>query len=184
MLPNNMQNHSSEGFGVKKRLLFDASIQKHRVASSETVVASNGWNAFMIQGYVWLCVTMYMDILLAVQMDFAGKYGTEFVVAATELMPECGVNRQVMEYSETNTCFWKLVESGKQEEAHVILEESKKGKRKQAKTEILFNQFGINYKNLPDIFRQGSCILRTEIEDKRKNASSIGIKDLNKWRAE
>ncbi|PWA94480.1 tRNAHis guanylyltransferase [Artemisia annua] len=119
------------------------------------------------------------------------------------------------EECETHTCFWKLVESGKSEqEAHEILEESKKGKGKQAKTEILFQQFGINYKILPDIFRQGSCILRTEIEDKRKvitvqakniaskhflngysylseelnglkqNASSIGIKDLNKWRDE
>nr|GEV85308.1 tRNA(His) guanylyltransferase 1-like isoform X1 [Tanacetum cinerariifolium] len=68
-----------------------------------------------------------------------------------------------------NTCFWKLVESGKSEqEAHEILEVSEKGKGKQAKTEIRFQQFGINYKNLPDIFCQGSCILRTEIEDEDK----------------
>ncbi|XP_019197944.1 PREDICTED: putative late blight resistance protein homolog R1B-14 [Ipomoea nil] len=30
-------------------------------------------------------------------MLFAGKYGKEFVVAAAELMPECGVNRQLIE---------------------------------------------------------------------------------------
>ncbi|KAL3514027.1 hypothetical protein ACH5RR_026744 [Cinchona calisaya] len=35
--------------------------------------------------------------LLQVQMLFAGKYGKEFVAAATELMPECGVNRQLIE---------------------------------------------------------------------------------------
>ncbi|CAI9777985.1 unnamed protein product [Fraxinus pennsylvanica] len=35
--------------------------------------------------------------LLQVQMLFAGKYGKEFVSAATELMPECGVNRQLVE---------------------------------------------------------------------------------------
>ncbi|KAL3504663.1 hypothetical protein ACH5RR_034504 [Cinchona calisaya] len=35
--------------------------------------------------------------LLHVQMLFAGKYGKEFVSAATELMPECGVNRQLIE---------------------------------------------------------------------------------------
>ncbi|KAL9254538.1 IST1-like protein [Drosera capensis] len=35
--------------------------------------------------------------LLQVQMLFASKYGREFVAAATELLPECGVNRQVME---------------------------------------------------------------------------------------
>lgn len=34
--------------------------------------------------------------LLQVQLLFAGKYGKEFVAAATELMPECGVNRQVI----------------------------------------------------------------------------------------
>lgn len=35
--------------------------------------------------------------LLQVQMSFAGKYGKEFVAAATELRPECGVNRQLIE---------------------------------------------------------------------------------------
>ncbi|KAL0439786.1 UNVERIFIED_CONTAM: ist1 [Sesamum latifolium] len=35
--------------------------------------------------------------LLQVQILFAGKYGKEFVSAATELMPECGVNRQLIE---------------------------------------------------------------------------------------
>ncbi|KAG8377361.1 hypothetical protein BUALT_Bualt08G0025100 [Buddleja alternifolia] len=35
--------------------------------------------------------------LLQVQMLFAGKYGKEFVAAASELMPECGVNRQLVE---------------------------------------------------------------------------------------
>lgn len=34
--------------------------------------------------------------LLQVQMLFAAKYGKEFVSAATELMPDCGVNRQVL----------------------------------------------------------------------------------------
>ncbi|KAK6940110.1 Vacuolar protein sorting-associated protein Ist1 [Dillenia turbinata] len=35
--------------------------------------------------------------LLQVQMLFAMKYGKEFVSAATDLMPECGVNRQLIE---------------------------------------------------------------------------------------
>ncbi|KAL2497039.1 Regulator of Vps4 activity in the MVB pathway protein [Abeliophyllum distichum] len=35
--------------------------------------------------------------LLQVQMLFAGKYGKEFVASATELLPECGVNRQLVE---------------------------------------------------------------------------------------
>ncbi|CAH1443263.1 unnamed protein product [Lactuca virosa] len=36
--------------------------------------------------------------LIQVQMAFAGKYGKEFVIAATELLPECGVNRQLIEH--------------------------------------------------------------------------------------
>ncbi|XP_071737744.1 uncharacterized protein [Rutidosis leptorrhynchoides] len=36
--------------------------------------------------------------LIQVQMAFTGKYGKEFVAAATELMPECGVNRQLIEH--------------------------------------------------------------------------------------
>ncbi|KAL8486980.1 hypothetical protein ACS0TY_023609 [Phlomoides rotata] len=35
--------------------------------------------------------------LIQAQMLFAGKYGKEFVSTATELMPECGVNRQLVE---------------------------------------------------------------------------------------
>ncbi|CAN1268055.1 hypothetical protein LINPERPRIM_LOCUS13019 [Linum perenne] len=34
--------------------------------------------------------------LMQVQMLFTSKYGKEFVAAATELMPDCGVNRQVL----------------------------------------------------------------------------------------
>lgn len=33
--------------------------------------------------------------LLQVQLQFATKYGKEFLSAATELRPDCGVNRQV-----------------------------------------------------------------------------------------
>ncbi|OAY72420.1 IST1-like protein [Ananas comosus] len=35
--------------------------------------------------------------LQQVQMLFAAKYGKEFVTAATELLPDCGVNRQIIE---------------------------------------------------------------------------------------
>ncbi|XP_027357734.1 uncharacterized protein LOC113867022 isoform X2 [Abrus precatorius] len=35
--------------------------------------------------------------LLQVQLLFAGKYGKEFLSAATELRPDCGVNRQLIE---------------------------------------------------------------------------------------
>ncbi|KAJ0881888.1 putative tRNA(His) guanylyltransferase [Helianthus annuus] len=40
-----------------------------------------------------------------------------------------------------------------------------RGTQKQEKNEILFQQFGINYKNLPSMYRQGSCILKTEVDE-------------------
>lgn len=61
-----------------------------------------------------------------------------------------------------DTCFWKLVESGKSEtEAHGFL----KGTQKREKNELLYQQFGINYKNLHPMFRQGTCLLKTQVED-------------------
>nr|XP_043623992.1 tRNA(His) guanylyltransferase 1-like isoform X2 [Erigeron canadensis] len=72
---------------------------------------------------------------------------------------ECHSNNQY------NTCFWMLIKSGKSErEAHEIL----KGTQKQEKNEILFKQFSINYKNLPSMYRQGSCILKTEVNETLK----------------
>ncbi|KMZ66797.1 hypothetical protein ZOSMA_289G00380 [Zostera marina] len=35
--------------------------------------------------------------LQQVQIQFVGKYGKEFVAAASELLPDCGVNRQIVE---------------------------------------------------------------------------------------
>ncbi|KGN48418.1 tRNA(His) guanylyltransferase 1 isoform X1 [Cucumis sativus] len=61
-----------------------------------------------------------------------------------------------------NTCFWKLVECGKTDrEAHDFL----KVTEKKEKHELLFQKFNINYANLNAIFRQGSCILTTKVED-------------------
>ncbi|KAF8377211.1 hypothetical protein HHK36_030584 [Tetracentron sinense] len=84
----------------------------------------------------------------------------------------CHINNQY------NTCFWMLVESGKTErEAQDIL----KGTQKQDKNELLFKQFGINYKNLPEMFRQGSCVLRKKAEDIVKyNESGNPIKRLRR----
>jgi hypothetical protein len=36
---------------------------------------------------------------------FSVKYGKEFVATATELRPDCGVNRRVMSYHMLSYCF-------------------------------------------------------------------------------
>uniref|UniRef100_A0A3Q7G4C9 tRNA(His) guanylyltransferase n=1 Tax=Solanum lycopersicum TaxID=4081 RepID=A0A3Q7G4C9_SOLLC len=69
---------------------------------------------------------------------------------------ECHISNQY------NTCLWRLVFSGKSEkEAKEIL----KGTQKQEQNELLFQQFGINYKDLPQIFRQGSCAVKIKVDD-------------------
>lgn len=37
------------------------------------------------------------------------------------------------------------------------------GTRKQDKNELLFNSFGINYKTRDPIFRQGTCLFKTQV---------------------
>ncbi|CAN6455812.1 unnamed protein product [Victoria cruziana] len=69
---------------------------------------------------------------------------------------DCHINNQY------NTCFWKLVNSGKSKsEAQDIL----KGTQTSEKNELLFQKFGINYKKLPAIFRKGSCIYREMVDE-------------------
>jgi len=35
--------------------------------------------------------------------------------------------------------------------------------QKQQKNELLFQKFGINYKTLPELFRQGSCLFKKKV---------------------
>ncbi|CDY34497.1 BnaC04g13020D [Brassica napus] len=69
---------------------------------------------------------------------------------------DCHANNQY------ETCFWMLVKSGKTiSEAQEVLKDT----QKQQKNELLFQKFGINYKTLPELFRQGSCLFKKKIID-------------------
>lgn len=69
---------------------------------------------------------------------------------------ECHISNQY------DTCLWQLIKSGKPEkEAQEMLQ----GSQKQDKNELLYQCFNINYKkSIPQIFRQGTCVLRAEVE--------------------
>ncbi|KAK6150539.1 hypothetical protein DH2020_015471 [Rehmannia glutinosa] len=70
---------------------------------------------------------------------------------------ECHLNNQY------DICLWHLIKSGKPEKE---AEEMLKGSHKQVKNELLYQCFNINYKkDIPEIFRQGTCALKTEVED-------------------
>ncbi|KAK1591612.1 hypothetical protein Q3G72_010367 [Acer saccharum] len=85
---------------------------------------------------------------------------------------DCHINNQY------ETCLGMLVKCGKTEsEAQEIL----KGTQKQEKNELLFQQFGINYKKLPELFRQRSCVFKTEVEDIVKyNENGAPVKRLRR----
>ncbi|XP_048335653.2 tRNA(His) guanylyltransferase 1 isoform X1 [Ziziphus jujuba] len=81
---------------------------------------------------------------------------------------ECHVNNQ------NDTCLYELVRHGKTEkEAQEFL----KGTQKNEKHALLFEQFGINYEKLSVMVRQGSCILKTQMEDIVKyNENGVPVK--------
>ncbi|RZC69088.1 hypothetical protein C5167_032218 [Papaver somniferum] len=66
---------------------------------------------------------------------------------------DCHINNQY------NTCFWKLIESRKTKSE---TQDRLKGTQTQDKNEILF-QLGVNYSDLPAIFRKGSCVFKDKV---------------------
>jgi len=61
-----------------------------------------------------------------------------------------------------NTCFWAIVHSGKT--PHEAQERLKKTFSNE-KNEILFSEFGINYNNLPQLYRKGTILVNQEVEE-------------------
>ncbi|GAW79369.1 hypothetical protein, conserved [Plasmodium gonderi] len=65
---------------------------------------------------------------------------------------DCHINTQY------NECFWNLIQKANysKDEAYKFLLTT----QKKEKNELLFSRFGINYNDLPEIFRRGSIIIR------------------------
>ncbi|KAI4374353.1 hypothetical protein MLD38_012360 [Melastoma candidum] len=60
------------------------------------------------------------------------------------------------------TCLWMMIKHKKTyEQAEEILKDTQRSER----NEFLFQQFNVNYKKLPQIFRLGSCSFMTQSED-------------------
>ncbi|GAB2300523.1 tRNA-His guanylyltransferase [Dionaea muscipula] len=79
---------------------------------------------------------------------------------------DCHINNQY------NTCFWLLVKSGiSKTEAQLAL----KGTLAQEKSELLAQQFGVEYNTLPPIFRHGSSVFWEEVVLENENGASSEI---------
>ncbi|GFE53701.1 tRNA(His) guanylyltransferase [Babesia ovis] len=90
---------------------------------------------------------------------------------------DCHINNQY------NICFWCLVADGKRpEEAYKWLKHTQKGE----KNEYIFQSRGINYNNLPRIFRKGTTLVRLAEPraDVTTSASSVGTNNsIDQWRS-
>ncbi|RID62112.1 hypothetical protein BRARA_E01205 [Brassica rapa] len=96
-------------------------------------------------------------ILSLVASFFAAVYPEVLQAYLAWRQQDCHANNQY------ETCFWMLVKSGMTiSEAQELLKDT----QKQQKNELLFHKFGINYKTLPELFRQGSCLFKKKIEEK------------------
>ncbi|KAL3701804.1 hypothetical protein R1sor_019826 [Riccia sorocarpa] len=82
---------------------------------------------------------------------------------------DCHINNQY------NTCYWNLVQSGSSPtEAQSLI----KGTLADFKNELLHSRFGINYNELPPIFRKGSLIFRRKEETVVKVEDGVPVKRL------
>lgn len=70
-----------------------------------------------------------------------------------------------------NTCFWKLVQEKGFTPAQS--QERLKGTLSSDKNEMLFQEFNINYNNLPEIYRKGTILIRSKesLETKHLNST-------------
>ncbi|XP_015126659.1 probable tRNA(His) guanylyltransferase [Diachasma alloeum] len=62
-----------------------------------------------------------------------------------------------------NTCFWNLVQ--KKNMTTTEAQETLKGTLSAFKNELLFQDFGINYNNEPEMFRKGTTLFRDSVKD-------------------
>ncbi|EOA26904.1 hypothetical protein CARUB_v10022993mg [Capsella rubella] len=114
-------------------------------------------------------VTKWEEFFPSRKLEYAPSFASKVVsCASVEVLQvylawrqhDCHISNQY------DTCFWMLVKSGKTlSETHEILKDT----QKQQRNELLFQQFGINYKMLPVLFRQGSCLFKTKVEETVKH---------------
>ncbi|CAH8330933.1 unnamed protein product [Eruca vesicaria subsp. sativa] len=115
-------------------------------------------------------VTKWKEFYPQRKLECAPSFTSKVVTcASTEVLQVYLAWRQQDCHAKKNqyeNCFWMLVKSGKTiSETQEILKDT----QKQQKNELLFQKFGINYKTLPVLFRQGSCLFKTKVEETIKH---------------
>ncbi|KAL0846878.1 hypothetical protein Bca101_020124 [Brassica carinata] len=133
--------------------------------------------SFFAAAYVTKWKEFFPQRKLEYDLSFSSKVVT---CASPEVLQVSLAWRQQDCHAKTQyeTCFWMLVKSGKTiSETQEVLKVCRYDYvslfsifvgtcsiHKQQKNELLFQKFGINYKTLPELFRQGSCLFKTKAD--------------------
>ncbi|KAI9165519.1 hypothetical protein LWI28_015542 [Acer negundo] len=161
-------NYNENGTPVKRLR------RKARIVHSENIARKKFWNEhpkLMAVIFTVAVLQEFRDITFSYgvsdEYSFVLKKETLFyqrrasdivsviVSFFTSIQVDCHINNQY------NTCFWMLFMSGKSKsEAQGYL----KGTQTREKNELLIQKFGIDYNQLPIMFRQGSSVFRVEAE--------------------
>ncbi|CAA7058592.1 unnamed protein product [Microthlaspi erraticum] len=114
-------------------------------------------------------VTKWKDYFPQRKLEYAPSFSSKVVTCASSEVLQAYLAWRQQDCHVNNlydTCFWMLVKSGKTiSETQEVLKDT----LKQQKNELLFQKFGINYKTLPEIFRQGSCLFKAKVEETVKH---------------
>uniref|UniRef100_A0A6M2F7G0 tRNA(His) guanylyltransferase n=1 Tax=Populus davidiana TaxID=266767 RepID=A0A6M2F7G0_9ROSI len=148
----------SFGFSDEYSFVFKQTTKFYQRRASKVV-------SIIVSFFTSVYVTKWKEFFPEKELKYPPSFHARPIVCASlEVLQEYLAWRQQHCHitNQYNTCLWELVKSGKTEkEALEIL----KGTQKQERNELLFQHFGINYRTLPQMFRQGTCVLRTEVED-------------------
>ncbi|CAA2967205.1 tRNA(His) guanylyltransferase 2-like [Olea europaea subsp. europaea] len=120
--------------------------------------------SLIISYFSSLYVTKWKEFFPQTGMRFPPSFQSQVISCASMEVLQAYLawrQRECHLSNQYNTCLWELIRNGKSEkEAQEIL----KGTHKQDKNELLYQGFNINYKEQETIFRQGTCILKTEVQ--------------------
>ncbi|XP_019418434.1 PREDICTED: tRNA(His) guanylyltransferase 1-like [Lupinus angustifolius] len=117
-------------------------------------------------------VTKWSDFFPQKELHYAPSFQGHVISCATIQVLQsyllwrqniCHVNNQY------DQCFWRLIKRGKTE---TEVRNSLKVAEKSNLNECLFHEFNINYNTLEEIYRKGSCVLKTMVEDIVKYADN------------
>ena len=164
----------SYGFSDEFSFVFKKTSKFHqrRASKVESIVAS-----FFTSVYV----SKWKEFFPSKVLRYPPSFRSRVITCATiEVLQSYLLWRQSICHTSNlhSTCVWELVKDENTEsEALELL----KGASKEEKNSLLFERFGINYQKLDAIFRQGSCILKTEvIHIVKHNENGSPVKRLRK----